>query len=54
MSGSRDAIASKKLSVGGWWVVHLDYNVSSWPWFGQKLIVRYVKVWLGSMRGQGA
>ena len=21
-------------------VVHLDYNVSSWPWFGQKPIVR--------------
>ena len=21
-------------------VVHLDYNVSSWPWLGQKAIVR--------------
>ena len=37
--------------LGGWlWWVHLDYNVSSWPWFGQKSIARYL-VRPGSMPG---
>ena len=53
-SENQPSTSFKKLwVVGGGWV-HLDYNVSSWPWFGQKPIVRYVKVWLGSMPGQGA
>ena len=51
--GSKPALKSYGW-VGGWVVVHLDYNVSSWPWFGQKLNVRYVKVWIGSRPGQGA
>ena len=33
-------------------VVHLDYNVSSWPWFGQKSIVR-VKTSFKKLSGGG-
>ena len=40
----RSKPAFKSYGVGGgWWVVvvvHSDYSVSSWPWFGQKPIVR--------------
>ena len=56
---SRDGFMSfEKLGVGGgWWWVHLDYNVSSWPCFGQKPIVRvktrFKKLWVGGGGGGG-
>ena len=45
--GSKPALKSY-----GWMVVvHLDYSISSWPWFGQKPIVRvktrFKKLWVG-------
>ena len=32
-SENQPSTSFKKLWVGGWWWVHLDYNVSSAPFF---------------------